>query len=201
LYWLGSVKLSYDQDRLKAYQLNSLGNYLLGHYPQITAGTGDMRPLTVGDDLTVSIQLGRVDAQVHDFLGQFTDLISAESDVFCYRITPQQFNQALESGITLKEILGFLERVSGGPVPDQTRHTLNAWNASYGKIRLYEALTVIEFADDYALKELLNTTSLSDHIIYQLSPRLVVIDPKAVDTLMTEMVKKDYTPKIKESIP
>ena len=52
---------------------------------------------TIADDLTISVQLGRVDAEIHDFLGQFTDLVEAESDIFRYRISPQQLNQALEA--------------------------------------------------------------------------------------------------------
>lgn len=200
LFWLSSIKLGYRDGLCTVFRVNGLGSYLLGRYPQITASNGDMRPLTVGDDLSISIQLGRVDADVHDFLGQFTELVNAESDVFRYQITPEQFNQAMESGITLNEITGFLENVSGAPIPQATLDTLETWERNYGSIRLYEDLTVIEFADDFALKELLNTTSLADHMIYQLSPRLVVIEPSSVDLLMAEMVKRDLTPKIKEAL-
>ena len=85
-------------------------------------------------------------------------------------------------------------------MPEAARRKLVAWGDSYGTVRLYEGLTVIEFADDYCLRELLNTTSLADHLVYQLSPRLVVINPAALETLTSEMVKKGYTPKVEETL-
>ena len=89
-------------------------------------------------------------------------------------------------------------RVSGAAVPESAKRTLSMWSESYGSVRLYDDLTIIEFADDYALRELLNTTSLADHMICQLSSRMVVIDSQAVDALMAEMIKKDYMPKLEE---
>jgi len=198
--WSGSVSLAYEGSKLVAFRLTSLGKYLLGRYPQIAAGKGDMRPMTIGDDLTINVQLGRVDTEVHDFLGQFADLMDAESDVFRYRVTPQRLNQAFENGMELKTILSFLETVSGAAVPVAACRTLEEWWQNYGSVRLYENPTVIEFADEYTLQELLNTTSLAEQIIYQLSPCLVVIKPESVDTLMAEMVRKGYTPKMKETL-
>jgi len=201
LAWFGGVNLAYEGSQLAAFQLTSLGKQLLGHYSQIASSNGDMRPLTVADDLTISMQLGRVETDAHDFLSRFAELAEAEADVFRYRVTPERLNEALEDGVRLEEILSFLERVSGSAVPDPARRTLEQWCAGYGSVRLYDGLTVIEFADDYALKELLNTTSLGEHVIHQLSPRLVVIEPQSVTQLMTEMVKKGYTPKIEETLP
>ena len=198
LVWLGGIRLAHG-DGVDAFQLNSLGRYLLGHYPQLNANNSDMRPLTVSDDLDVRVQLGRVDADVHDFLGLFAELVEAESDVFRYRITPQQLNSAFENGVALGDVLGFLERVSGAAVPITASRLLTRWYEDYGTIRLYQDLTVIEFADDYALKELVNTTSLGDAVIHELSPRLVVIDPQSVEVLVAEMQKKGYTPKLKSA--
>ncbi len=198
LHWLGSVSLAYEGTQLVAFRVTSLGKYLLGRYPQTATAKGDMRPLTVGDDLTISVQLGRVDAEVHDFLGQFSDLIDAEPDMFRYRVTPQRLNQAFEAGIALKRIVSFLEQVSGAVLPDGARTKLESYWRTYGAVRLYRHPTIIEFADDYALQELLNTTSLADHVIYQLSPRVVVIKSDVVDLLRDEMIKKGYTPRTKE---
>ena len=201
LTWLGGLRLAFQEGQLVAFQVNSLGRYLCGHYPQLAAHEGDMRPLAVADDLTVSIQLGRVDAQVHDFLGRFADLVEAESDVFRYRITPKQLNEAFEDGLTLAQIREFLERVGGAALPDAARRRLEQWHDHYGTVRLYSNLTIIEFADDYALQELLNTTSLASAIIHQLSPRMIVIEADAVEGLMAEMTRKGYTPKLEEATP
>ena len=57
-------------------------------------------------------------------------------------------------------------------------------------------LTVLELADDLALRELMANTDLRRHIIHQFSPRLVVVEDSAVDALVEELVKKGYTPKV-----
>jgi hypothetical protein len=64
----------------------------------------------------------------------------------------------------------------------------------FGRVRVYESLSVLELADDYALRELVSNTSLGDHIVYQISPRAVVVETDAIDTLMDEMVARGYTP-------
>ena len=59
-----------------------------------------------------------------------------------------------------------------------------------------ENMTVLELADDLALREVLANTDLKDHIVHQFSPRLVVIEDSAVDKLVEELVKKGYTPRV-----
>jgi hypothetical protein len=64
-------------------------------------------------------------------------------------------------------------------------------------VRVYDALTVLELADDLALRELSANTSLAKHIVYQLSSRAVVLKEDAVDQLIEEMQERGYTPRIK----
>ena len=67
----------------------------------------------------------------------------------------------------------------------------------YGRVRVYDALTVLELADDLALRELSANTSLAKHIVYQLSPRAVVLKEGAVEQLIEEMQERGYTPRVK----
>jgi hypothetical protein len=46
------------------------------------------------------------------------------------------------------------------------------------------------------LQELLATTALQDYLVYQFSPRLVAIQPDAVDILVQEMEQRGYTPRV-----
>jgi len=66
----------------------------------------------------------------------------------------------------------------------------------FGYIHLYEKLTVLELADDLALRELLANTDLRRHLVHQFSPRLVVVEDSAVDALVEALIKKGYTPKV-----
>ena len=82
-------------------------------------------------------------------------------------------------------------------MPGATRALFKSIADRFGRVRLYESLTVLQLADDYALRELLANTSLSQHLVYQISPRVVVVRAEAVDTLMEEIVARGYTPAVK----
>jgi hypothetical protein len=78
---------------------------------------------------------------------------------------------------------------------------LDALSANYGRAHLYEQLTVIELADDFALRELLASTTLSRWVVHQFSPRLVVVRDQGVDEWVNEIVKKGYTPRVTTNEP
>ena len=82
-------------------------------------------------------------------------------------------------------------------VPAVWRDRLSRWSQNYGQFHIYEDITIIELADEYALQELLASTSLREHIIYQFSPHLIAIRPDGVDALVREIEDRGYTPRVR----
>jgi len=93
-------------------------------------------------------------------------------------------------------VLGALARWLGKAPPPSWKNKMIAWSENYGKLHIYDDITLIELADDYALHELLSNTSLRDYLVYEFSPRLVAVHPEAVDDLVQEMEKRGYTPAV-----
>jgi hypothetical protein len=60
---------------------------------------------------------------------------------------------------------------------------------------LHRNVALIECADDLALDELRAATPLPAHVIRQLSPRVVIVDPEYVDIVIQAMIQKGYTPR------
>jgi hypothetical protein len=85
-------------------------------------------------------------------------------------------------------------------MPNQLRRRLMSWWQAYGRVRIYENVTLIEFADDYALTEMKAVTSLTRHLIAEISPRAVLIPSEVVEFLSTELEKAGYTPKQTETV-
>jgi hypothetical protein len=77
--------------------------------------------------------------------------------------------------------------------PWQSSDTAIYWG---GMAILHENVVLIECTDDVALDELLAATPLAVHVIHQLSPRAVLVDPEYLDTVIQAMVQKGYTPRI-----
>src|SRR5690606_5668273 len=104
-------------------------------------------------------------------------------DRFVYSLNVRAAHAAFEAGRTLAEITAEWEQLMPQPMPDHIRARLETWWQGYGQVRLYENVTVIEFSDDYALAEMKAVTSLSQHLIAEISPRLALVPAEAVDSL------------------
>jgi hypothetical protein len=114
---------------------------------------------------------------------------------FTYRLTNESIERALLAGFAPPAIAAEFEGANI-PLPMATLARIEQAAGRIGRVRVYEELTLIELADDYALKELLAGTSLKKHLVCQLSPRLAVIEPEAADALAKELVEKGYTPRV-----
>jgi hypothetical protein len=183
---------------------------------------GAQATCTLGDDLTVTLVPNRVPPELHELLRTIGEVDRATPDRFVYRVTAdgvRRWNEAVKtrSAATIQpaataqpaaitqpavetliaELNGLCRQVSArAEIPDTWQDMLRAWSQNYGKLHVYEDLTLIELADDYVLQELLATTALQDYLVYQFSPRLVAIQPDAVDILVQEMEQRGYTPRV-----
>jgi hypothetical protein len=227
LYWLGMVRLGYDsapEPALKAFQLTSVGAYALGRSDVLAAkdmGPGrvqeardsDRAVCSIADDLTITLRPGLAPLDLYDLIHAVGDLYEATPDRFVYRLTARkvfawaeaaanQSDAPASSSEAIERLIAALTKYSAPPgvqphVAAEWQRTLRTWSRNYGRLHVHEDLTLIELADEYALQELLVSTPLQEHLVYQFSPRLVAIQKDAVDELIKEMEKRGYTPCVK----
>lgn len=104
------------------------------------------------------------------------------------------------SGPAIESLIATLTKYTEPPGKQASasawQEKLRTWGRNYGQLHVYENLTLIELADDYALQELLVSTSLRQHLVYQFSPRLVAIRADRVEDLIQEMENRGYTPRV-----
>ncbi|OQY25247.1 MAG: hypothetical protein B6I34_02445 [Anaerolineaceae bacterium 4572_32.1] len=198
LAWLGVVTLGYERQGLEAFQITDLGAYLLGlRESYVDAQDKPTGPaLTIRDDGTVFARTGYSSTGAYEVLNAAARMEETSAQQFRYQITAATAQQAFEQGWTGQAILNELEKHSGAPVPKSFQEQILNWAQGYGQVHLYDEVTLIEFADDFALRELLASTSLAQHMVYQFSPRLIAIESDAVDILHEELVRQGHTPRI-----
>jgi hypothetical protein len=222
LFWLGLVDLQLDEEagpfrdrpdeslerlrwrseRLAAFRLHGLADVYWERVespppPPHAAhklAPRDLEGSVTTSDLTISVQPSSVSSEAHNLLDQIARLESVELDRFVYRLDPQAAYQAFENGASLPEILSNWERYLQIQIPGPFSTLLSEWWAAYGRVRIYEDLTVIEFGDDYALAEMTAVTSLRDHLLAEVSPRLVIVRSESASRLMAELENAGYTP-------
>jgi hypothetical protein len=204
LHWLGLADLCWRNGQLVAVRFHGLADIYWERVeappaPRHSAHLAEsqVRPDAVQTDHhTITVHPTSVSGQTHGLLDQIAHLETATSERFVYRLDAQAAYQSFEKGASLAGLLSAWKTLVPIPMPEAIRIQLTQWWEAYGRVRVYENLTVIEFGDDYALAELQATTSLDQFLIATISPRLVIIDEDGVDVLKADLEKAGYTPKV-----
>ena len=199
LYWLGAIQLGYRDDQPVALRVTPVGSFAMHRRSVVVEQEQKAIPpgaVQLSDDLTVTLVPGQVPAQLHELMHLIGQLETTTPSEFVYRVTADGVLRALDQGQTIDRLLGAITRWLGRKPPPSWQSKMVAWSENYGKLHIYDGITLIELADDYALQELLSNTSLRDHVVYEFSPRMVAVHPEAVDALVQEMEKRGYTPTV-----
>ena len=199
LSWFGAISMGYTSGKAMAFKITPVGSFALQRRPTIVDAKPQDIPrdaVQIGDDLTIALVPGLAPAQLHDLLHFIGTLEETTPERFIYRINAEGVLLALEEGQTIESLLHRIHEWCGLEIPATWRKRMSAWSQNYGKLHIYDDITLIELADDYALQELMSNTALRNHLIYEFSPRLVAVHPDAVDDLVQEMEKRGYTPHV-----
>ncbi len=195
LRWMGVTEVAYDGKELAAFRITVLGAALLsGGKTSIAAEPVDPNapPIAWVDDATIRLRAQADAARAMPLIREFAE---STREPLTYRVTNASVARAFESGMQVGDIAARMAELNA-PLPGALRAKMEALAANYGRAHLYEQLTVVEFADDLALRELLAGTSLGQIMVHQFSPRLVVVRDDKLDEWVSEMVKKGYTPRV-----
>lgn len=196
LYWLGLAELCRQDGELIAFRLRGLAD-LMWDRPMAMVQMEPTREAVMVDktNLTITVHPGAVPPQTHTLLGHIARLEESTPGRFVYRLDMRTAHAAFERGELLSDLLAAWEAIMPLPIPETPYKTLSDWWARYGQVRLYEGLALLELGDDVASRELEASTSLSQHIVAKLSPRLVLVPDGAVKALLREFAAKGYMPK------
>lgn len=199
LAWLGILDLGYQDGRLAAVRLTPAGAFILGRRQRAFAPPRTVeldRAVRFNDDLTVDVMPGMVSMELYALLNTMARLENATPQHLSYHLDANSVHHLYEQGATAQTLIERLNQFSPAPVSAAWQRRLREWETHYGQLHLYQGIALIELADDFALQELLASTSLRDHLVYQFSNRLIAVQPQAVDGLVQEMEKRGHTPRI-----
>jgi hypothetical protein len=198
LAWFGVVEVQTADGDLEAFRLTPLGEALAegreGDFPADSAPSQRaIEPITWLDKQTLRVPPAPDRAA---FIGAVRQAAARTDAPFTYVFTPASIERALTQGLTLEDLTAQFKQMKmalSKAIADQFRLIARR----YGRIRVYQSLTVLELADDFAARELDASTGLLKRAIYQLSPRAFALPNDAVDALIEELQTKGYTPRVK----
>ncbi|MEZ4661293.1 MAG: helicase-associated domain-containing protein [Caldilineaceae bacterium] len=214
LHWLGLADVAVREGAPVAVRLRGLADlywvrveappFPSGAAGQMAASAAATAPADAAattpalevDAAAIRVNPSAISAQAHALLDKIAVLEDAAPGAFVYRLDVQAVHQTFEDGQALTDLADEWQTHFQQPMPKAVHTQLAAWWQSYGQVRIYEDVTIIEFADDYALAEMKAVTGIEKVLIAEISPRLVLIPRSAVATLTAELEKAGYTPKV-----
>ncbi|MCW5851952.1 MAG: helicase-associated domain-containing protein [Anaerolineae bacterium] len=201
LHWLGLADLAYVRGEPTLVRLHGLADLFWDRTEMLesraavgTASTDAPVDISVHDE-TIEVNPARLTVEGHALLDRIAHLEQAQPFRFVYRLDVATVHRTFEQGATLEELETGWSAAFGQPMPEAVQSRLAGWWASYGRVRLYRDVSIIEFGDDYALAEMKAVSSLEKLMIAEISPRLVVIPKDAVARLQAELQRAGYTPR------
>src|SRR5439155_11322873 len=155
--------------------------------------------VVVGDDDSVMVPAGTADASVHSLLARVGELVGGSAEGLRYTLTAERVQTAFDDGLSGPELLCCLQERSSKPIPRRVRSRIERWWASYGSVRLYDELSLVELSEEVLPAEVLAAVpALRQHLVYALSPRLLAVQPAAADVVVAELVRLGYAPRVQQ---
>lgn len=201
LYWFGIADVHVDGNALTHVRLHGLAHLFRHASPPIDldramTATGPVAPIAAPVITGDTIKLKTLAGNAALVLEQIARPETLQLNNIVYRLDAARVHAAFERGATVDSLAEGWEGCFGAPLPAELQGHLSAWWQQYGQVRLYQNLTLIEFADDYALAEMRAVTAIDDLLLVEISPRAVLIPATAVESLFAALQKAGYTPKL-----
>ena len=194
LRWLGVVALGYGDEgetQPHCFRITPQGAAFLG----LTPPPPDPEPesVVIASDLRVHVPPA---TPLYDHF-QLARISEWEASVpeFVYRLTPAALARALGENVSVKQVLAFLERISGGRVPSNVSVSLRGWAEKFGAVRLRRAV-VLQVRKEITLQELRTLPQTAPYLIEIISPRAALVKEEDWPHLLEELRKLGYLPQV-----
>jgi hypothetical protein len=116
-----------------------------------------------------------------------------------YRLSKDSIRRNLEGGGKIADIIAFLEKASGQPLPQNVAYSLREWGGRYGEIEVHRA-ALLTVADAVRLQELRSNKRVDLHVRDELSPQAVTVDEGEVAGLVERLRKAGYLPRVGDEL-
>jgi hypothetical protein len=207
LHWFGLCDLALDErNTLLAFRLTSLAAQLLSGtipdaLPTRSGSDSSQRRSSAVEVLPENELLVAASVEAWPLLKvieSFTEAAGVWQGRLRYRLSPRSFSEALRQGMPVQTLSTLLRReAAGGEASselDGLLATLESWGASYGQLRFYAGVSLLQTADPLVMRELSVITSLDTYVIRALQPTVLVLDQQGVEVVTEELKRRGQIP-------
>lgn len=210
LHWWGISDLALSVDgRLLAFRLTPMAGVLLNGVepPVVEQAVEEARERAPALDVLETGELlieSRFDSwPLIELIEDFAEVAGVRNSRLCYRLVPGSLAEALSRGQQPGNLLRILRKIvkdgenSEGPLPCLLAQ-LEGWIASYGRVRLYTGVSMVEAADNLVMRELSATTSVEEQIVKSITPTLMILTKQGLERMVEDLKRRGQSPLLHE---
>ncbi len=208
LHWWGISDLALSGDgRLLAFRLTPVAGLLLNGVEPVEQEVEEAQERAPVLDVLETGELlveSRTDSwPLIELIEDFAEVAGVRGDRLCYRLAPGSLAEALGRGQQPGNLLKLLRKIekdeehSNSPLSCLLAQ-LEGWIASYGRVRLYTGVSMVEVADNLVMRELSATTSLEEQIVKSITPTLMILTKQGMERIVEDLKRRGQSPLLHE---
>lgn len=210
LHWWGISDLALSSEgRLLAFRLTPLAGLLLHDREGQVNGSAQGSASTKDEGAEKLLELLETGEllvtctprawPLIELIEEFAEFAGVHAMRLCYRLAPGSLTGALRHGKQPARLLHMLrglaakEQQENGPL-QRLLAQLEHWIASYGQVRLYTGVSLLEVADTLVMRELVATTSVEEQIVQTITPTRMILRKQGVERLIEDLKRRGQVP-------
>jgi len=204
-HWWGLCDLALSNaGQLQAFRLTPLAGLLLN-------GTAGSRHIIRDDErarapiLTISqagdilISCSSSAWPLIELIEDFAEVAGVQSAQLRYRPTARSLGDAFSRGLHPGDLLQALhQHASAGEPLTSMLERLEQRIASYGRVRLYTGVTLLEVADTSVMRELDAITPLEEQVVRVIHPTALILKKHGAERIVQDLKRRGHTPLLHE---
>ena len=195
----GLLELGYERGEFRAFRLTPAGSAILGGRP---VPPEDQRA-EPGGKLVVQptfavMAMGPLALDTLARLDLFAQRERADRAVFEYRLSRESLYAAQQLGLTVPQVIRFLETKSDTGVPQNVRRSLEAWGTYLERFVFRTDVSLLESADAAALEQLMDDAKTGRCLARAAAPTVALIKDQQQSELVAELLRQGRPPALSD---
>lgn len=208
LHWWGLCDIASTHDgRLFAFRLTPIAKWLLHaegaiEAPTVHLSSSFMEQVVVTEASELLVPCTDDAWPLVQLLEMFAEPAGAQAGLLRYHLTAKALGNAMSKGLKPAPLVAALRELmhhSSQRQQAQQRLSLlvaqmERWTNSYGRVRLYTDVALLETADTVVMRELHATTSLEEQLLRSIHPTLHILKRPGAERLIEDLKRRGQTP-------
>ena len=135
-----------------------------------------------------------------ELIEEFAEIAGVSGERLYYRLAPKSLAEALGRGQQPGDLLRLLRQIAQENDGHLSRllAQLEHWTASYGRVRFYTGVSLMEVADSLVMRELAATTSVEEQIVQSITPTLMILKKQDTERIVEDLRRRSQGPLLHE---